>query len=168
MMFLELLASASVFSIILFFLGVGCLIADMFQPGFGFFGISGVVCLIVCIFVTAGTITEGLMLTAFFFVILLILIAIFIIFASRGKFPNKLVLREAETVEAGFTGTEDMNFLLGKTGVVTSRCRPVGNVDFDGVKIEVVSRAEYIETGISVEVIEIEGNRIVVKPVNIN
>jgi len=165
-MFFELLAGASIVSIVLFIIGIGLLIVEMFEPGFGFFGAFGVISLIICIFVTASTVAEGLMLTAFFFVILLILLAVFLIFVSKGKLPKRLVLHEAETVEQGFTGTEDMKYLMGKTGIVTSICRPVGNVDFDGVKLEVVSQAEFIEKGIVVEVIEIEGNRVVVKPVS--
>lgn len=165
MSFFELLAGASIFSIILFIVGVGLIIVEMFEPGFGFFGSFGVISLIVCIFVTAGSVTEGLMLTAFFFVILLIMLGIFLVLVSRGRLPKRLVLHEAETVEQGFTGTEDMKYLMGKTGVVTTTCRPVGNVDFDGVKLEVVSQAEFIDKGSMVEVIEIEGNRVVVKPV---
>jgi membrane-bound ClpP family serine protease len=72
-------------------------------------------------------------------------------------------LQESETFEQGFTGTEDLRYLKGKTGVVTKICRPVGNVDFDGVMLEVISQGEFIETGTAVEVIEIEGNRVVVK-----
>jgi len=167
-MFFELLAGASIVSIVLFIIGIGLLIVEMFEPGFGFFGAFGVISLIICIFVTASTVAEGLMLTAFFFVILLILLAVFLIFVSKGKLPKRLVLHEAETVEQGFTGTEDMKYLMGKTGIVTSICRPVGNVDFDGVKLEVVSQAEFIAKGIVVEVIEIEGNRVVVRPVHDN
>ena len=166
MVFLELLAGASIFSIILFIVGVGLVITEMFEPGFGFFGAFGVISLIVCVFVTASTVAEGLILTAFFFVILLILLGIFLILVSKGKLPNKLILHEAETIEQGFTGTEDMKYLMGKTGTVISICRPVGNVDFNGVKLEVVSQSEFIERGTVVEVIEIEGNRVVVKPVS--
>jgi len=166
MLFFELLASVSIFSIILFVVGVGLIIVEMFEPGFGFFGAFGVISLIVCIFVTANTVAQGLILTAFFFVIVLILLGIFLILVSKGKLPKRLVLHEAETVEQGFSGTEDMKYLLGKTGIVTSVCRPVGNADIDGAKLEVVTQAEFIEKGAMVEVIEIEGNRVVVKPVS--
>ena len=164
MVFFELLASASIFSIILFIAGVGLIIAEMFEPGFGFFGAFGVISLIICIFVTANTVAEGLMLTAFFFVIVLILLAVFLVLVSKGKLPKRLILHEAETAEQGFTGTEDMKHMMGKTGIVTTICRPVGNVDFDGVKLEVISQSEFIDKGIMVEVIGIEGNRVVVKP----
>jgi len=160
---MELLSNVSVISIILFLVGIGLLIAEMFEPGFGFFGAFGIVAFIACIFVTAETVMQGLIMTGIFFVIILIMLAIFLAFVSKGRLPKKLVLHESETVEQGFSGTEDMKYLMGKTGVVTSLCRPVGNVDFDGVKLDVVSKGEYIEKGSLVEVIEIEGNRIVVR-----
>ena len=163
MEFINMLANASIISIILFVVGVGLIIVEMFEPGFGFFGVSGILSLIACIFVTADTVANGLMLTAIFFVILLIMLGIFLILVSKGRLPGKLILKESETVEQGFSGTEDMAYLMGKTGVVVTICRPVGNVDFDGVKLEVVTQGEFIEKGETVEVVEIEGNRVVVK-----
>jgi len=160
---IELFANVSVFSIILFVAGLTLLIIEMFQPGFGFFGISGIIILVCCIFVTAQSMSQAITLTVFFLLLMLILLGIFLFFMSKGKLPNKLVLRDSETKEDGYTGTKDMQEFLGKTGIVTSICRPVGNVDFDGVKLEVVSRGEFIEKGTQVEVIEIEGNRVVVK-----
>jgi len=163
MEFIGLWANVSVFSIILFVLGVGFIIVEMLEPGFGIFGAFGVIALIACIFVTAETVAQGLALTAIFFVLLLILLAIFLIMVSKGRLPGKLVLKESETLDQGFSGTEDMAYLMGKTGVVVTTCRPVGNVDFDGVKLEVVTQGEFLEKGANVEVVEIEGNRVVVK-----
>ena len=56
-----------------------------------------------------------------------------------------------------------MKGYLGKIGIVVATCRPAGMADFDGVKLDVVTRGEYIEKGAMVDVIEVEGNRIVVK-----
>jgi len=161
--FIELLANVSWISITLFIIGIGLLVVEMFEPGFGFFGIFGVISLIGCIFVTAGTVAEGIMLTAFFFVILLIMLGIFLFLVSKGKLPGKLVLKDSESRGDGYSGTKDMNEFLGKTGSVITTCRPVGNVDFNGVKLEVVSRGEFIDKGTTVEVVEVEGNRVVVR-----
>jgi len=161
--FIDLLLNVSWISITLFVVGIGLIVVEMFEPGFGVFGIFGVICLIGCIFVTAQTAAEGIMLTAFFFVILLIMLGIFLLMVSKGKLPGKLILKDSESRDDGYSGTNDMKEYLGKTGVVTTICRPVGNVDFDGVKLEVVSLGEFIEKGTTVEVIEIEGNRVVVR-----
>jgi len=161
--FIDLILNVSWISLTLFLVGIGLLVVEMFEPGFGFFGIFGVISLIGCIFVTASTVAEGIMLTAFFFVIVLIMLGIFLFLVSKGKLPGKLVLKDAESRTDGYSGTLDLNDYMGKTGVVTTICRPVGNVDFDGTKLEVVSLGEFIEKGATVEVIEVEGNRVVVK-----
>ena len=160
---LALLANVSWLSVILFLAGICLIVAEMFDPGVGFFGITGIICFIACIIVTAGSVMQGVILTAFTLVILAILFFVFLALMSKGRLPGRLVLRESTSAELGFSGTDDMRHLMGRTGVVVSICRPVGNVDFDGMKLEVVSRGEYIEKGTQVEIIEIEGNRIVVK-----
>jgi len=159
----ELLSSVSWISVVLFVIGIGLLIIEMLDPGFGFFGVFGILALVACIFVTADTVAVGIMLTVIFSVILLIMLAIFLILVNKGKLPNKFILKDSETKEDGFVGTEDLDSYLGKKGMVTAPCRPVGNVDFDGKKVDVVSRGEFIDKGTTVEVIEVEGNRVVVK-----
>ena len=161
--FIDLLVNVSWISLVLFIIGIGLLIVEMFEPGFGFFGIFGIISLIGCIFVTASTVAEGIMLTAFFFVIVLIMLGIFLFLVSKGKLPGKLILKDAESKADGYSGTLDLTGYMGKTGTVVSICRPVGNVDFDGNKLEVVSLGEFIEKGTEVEVVEVEGNRVVVK-----
>ena len=163
MAFIELISNISVMSIILFIIGISLIIVELYTPGFGAPGVSGLLCLIICIFVTVETIPQALILTGIFLVILVALFVIFYVLLSKNKMPRNLIL---ETSEEGFSGTEDMQYLLGKVGTVVSICRPAGNVDFDGVKLDVVSLGEFIETGATVEVIQIEGSRIVVKQVN--
>ena len=159
----DLLENISWISIVLIVAGIVLLIFEMYEPGFGLFGSLGIVCFVGCILVTATDIFQGLILTAIFFVIIIIMLVIFFTMLSRNRLPKNLVLHETTSAQTGFSGTEDMQYLLGKNGVVVTTCRPVGNVDFEGVKLDVVSRGEYIEKGVVVEVIEIEGSRIVVK-----
>jgi len=163
MAILELFANAHWLSLLLFFVGIGLLIAEMFDPGFGIFGIGGILSLIACVFVTAQTVVEGILLTVTFFVIILILLGIFLMLVSKGKLPSRFILKDAESKDDGYSGTDDLNYLSGKTGIVTTMCRPVGTVEFDGKKLDVVTQGEFIEKGQAVEVIEIEGNRVVVK-----
>ena len=156
-MFTEL----SIISIILFAAGIFLIGIEIFEFGFsGFFGILGAIVLIVNIFITASTVREGIIFTAILFVVIVVIFVVFLVLTSKGRMPSKMILRESEE---GFSGVEDMRYLLGKTGVVSTICRPVGSVDFDGVKLDVVSRGEFIEKGTAVEVVEVNGNRLVVR-----
>ncbi|MCL2249409.1 MAG: hypothetical protein FWC13_09070 [Oscillospiraceae bacterium] len=163
MVFVEFLTSLSWLSVVLFVIGMVLVVAEMFQPGFGLFGTFGIISLIGCVFVTANSIVQGVILTVVIAMMLLILFLAFLLIFSNGKIPSNLILTEAERKEDGYVGTPDYSDYLGKTGFVTTICRPVGSADFDGDKLEVVTMGEFIDTGKSVEVIEIEGNRIVVR-----
>ena len=160
MALVEVFAAFSVLSIILFIAGIILIILEMFEPGFGIFGILGVISLIANIFVTAETVSQGIVLTVITFMILLVLFVIFLVLMSKGRLPGKMILRDAET---GFSGTEDLQYLLGKTGTVTSKCRPVGSAEIEGIKYDVVSHGEFIDKDKEIEVIQVEGNRVVVR-----
>ncbi|MCL2046793.1 MAG: hypothetical protein FWG88_10475 [Oscillospiraceae bacterium] len=159
----QLLENVSPASIILFIFGVGLLVLEMYEPGFGVFGSLGIACFIGCILVTAKDPIQAVILTAILFGIIIIMILIFFSMLSRNRLPKHMVLSETTSSEAGFSASDDLQYLMGKTGIVLTICRPAGNVDFDGVKLDVVSQGEFIEKGKQVEVIEIEGSRIVVK-----
>ena len=165
MSFAELFGNISVLSIILFVAGIALVVAELYQPGFGIFGGLGVISLIVGVCLTAKTVLQGIILSAILLVILIILLVIFLALLSRSRLPKKMILQDENSTEAGFSGMVDRSYLLGKHGTVLSICRPAGNADFSGEKIDVISRGEFIERGKTVEVIEIEGSRIVVKKI---
>ena len=168
MEFIDLFTGMTAISLVLFIAGISFIIIEMFDPTFGFnglFGILGIITLIVNVFITANSFKQGIILTVILFIIVVAILFVFLALVSKGRIPKKLILEDSTSAEEGFSGTEDMQYLLGKTGVVSNICRPVGSVDFDGVKLDVVSRGEYIEKGTTVEVIEVEGNKIVIREI---
>ncbi len=162
---LELIQSLSALDIILFAVGVLLLIVEVCSPGFGVAGVLGIVCLVADIFIAAETVAQGLMMTGIVAVIVVILAVISIVLVSKGKLPASLMLKTAANKALGYTGGADNSAYLGKTGTTVTELRPAGAMDMDGRKLDVVSRGEFIESGTAVEVIEVSGNRIVVKAV---
>ena len=160
MEFIELISNITWLSIILFVIGMVLVIIELYVPGIGIPGAVGGVSLIAFIIVTGQNAAQRIILAGIILVICIILFVIFFTLLSKKRLPKSLIL---ETSEEGYSGTSDMQFLLGKVGTALSTCRPAGNADFDGMKLDVVSRGEYIEKGATIEVIKIEGNRIVVK-----
>jgi membrane-bound serine protease (ClpP class) len=55
--------------------------------------------------------------------------------------------------------------LLGAIGVAATTLRPAGKARFGDEFLDVIAEGDYIDPGSRVQVIEIEGNRIVVKQV---
>jgi membrane-bound ClpP family serine protease len=160
---MELLASLSPVTYILFGFGLLLIVLEFFEFGFtGLFGALGAVCLIVNIFISSETVREGGIITGISLLAVAIIMVVFFTLASKGKLPGKLILKDTE---AGYTGVEDRQHLIGKEGIVVSRCRPAGIAEFNGKPFDIVSRGEFIDKGTPVEVIEVEGNRIVVKSI---
>ena len=146
-----------------FLLGAGLMIVEVFVPGFGLPGIMGIV------FITVGTLLTGMHYGAMTAVaVLLVTIALLALVvswvmrrASSGKLPHSaLFLKEREELH---DGQEDMQVLVGKKGVTTSVLRPAGIADFDGVRLNVVTEGGFIERDIAVEIVSVQGTRIVVK-----
>jgi len=53
--------------------------------------------------------------------------------------------------------------LRGQRGVLEADCRPAGIARFDGRRVDVVSRGEWVKAGETVEVCEVQGNRVIVR-----
>jgi len=59
----------------------------------------------------------------------------------------------------------DRTDLVGREGVARSALRPSGTADFDGERLDVVTRGELVDAGCRIRVIENRGNRIVVRAI---
>ncbi len=144
-------------------MGMGLIIVEVFLPGFGLPGISGIV------LVGVGIVIAGLNFGAVTAVgILLVLIAVLTVLIScvlrhvaKGGGNSKLFLRDSQEMGSG----EDMKVLIGRSGVARSMLRPSGIGDFDGVRLNVVTEGGYVETGRPIQIVGVEGNRIVVRGV---
>ena len=82
----------------------------------------------------------------------------------RLPFGRRLVLQEELTAGAGYASApeSDMRW-LGRSGVTVSTLRPAGIAAFDGERVDVVSEGTFIDAGEAIDVIHVDGNRIVVR-----
>lgn len=105
--------------------------------------------------------------TGIYFVVAdLFLIPICIMIGSKILAKSPLTLRKTLDKKDGVV-SQDMELvkLIGKQGTVVNDLRPAGRAEIDGQIFDVVSTGEYLEKSEKVVVSEVDGNRIVVKPV---
>ena len=105
----------------LFFVGVVLLIIEGLIPGFGVFGISGILCLLGSLYFILGATAQG------------------------------------------YTGSQERQDLLGKTGVAQTVLRPSGRALIDGELVDVITEGEFYEPGTAVRVVAVTGGRTVVR-----
>ena len=159
---------ASLPSAVCVLLGMILIIVEVFLPGFGLPGIGGIV------LVGAGVVMVGMHFGSLTAVgTLLVIIAVLAVLvswvlrqASRGGGKRSdLFLQERDDLR---TQQEDMKVLVGKSGTTTSVLRPAGIGDFDGVRLNVVTEGGFIEKDMPIEIVRVDGSRIVVRPVSKN
>lgn len=143
-------------------LGAALMIVEVFLPGFGLPGISGIVLIGAGIILTAMHFGASVAVAVLLVVVavLAVLISFALRHASRGGMKNsKLFLSEKEE----FHNKKDMQVLVGKKGKTLSVLRPAGIGEFDGVRLNVVTEGGFIERDKPIEIVSVDGSRIVVR-----
>lgn len=162
--------------------GVILLLVEIFViPGFGIAGFLGIVFILAGIFglfirnapdeipwpkdpISWEVLASNLFAVAVGFLAFVVLAFLFSRYMDRIPFLQTLILRKelAESVES--PGAICPALLeVGQVGKAVSILRPAGKARFDSQFADVVTRGEFIEAGIEVEIAEIRGNRIVVQ-----
>lgn len=155
-------------AIILFFVvGTALLVIEVFMPGFGIAGISGLILEVVSIvlmYMNYGPF-AALGLTILVLALVGVVISITLRSATKGRLSKSpLVLNKAETASDGYIATqEDMDVFIGKEGVVITTLRPAGMAEIEGVRLNVVSDAEFIPKGTPVRVTDVDGPSVIVR-----
>lgn len=154
--------------LICFVFGLGLLIVEVFMPGFGLPGISGIILEIVAIGLTfawhGGLAALGM--TLIILAVVAIAISLVLRSVNRGKLSKSaVILTDTENAADGYVTSRDMEVFLNKEGVTTTVLRPSGMAEFEGVKLNVVADGEYIAKNVRVRVDHVEGSRVVVSRV---
>lgn len=88
-------------------------------------------------------------------------------FLPRLPFARSLVLRTELDTAHGYESAPDTDHaLLGKRGRTLSALRPAGIAEIDGERVDVVSLGDMIDAGTEIQVLRVDGNRVVVKPIS--
>jgi membrane-bound serine protease (ClpP class) len=168
----------------LFAVGLGCLAMEFFVvPGFGIFGISGILLLLGSLIMASQTFTglnieydlsrAGMTFATLGVALVAVTIVSFLLsqYLHRIPFLKELVLSPASNaIQPGeprlrpeLIGPEAA--LLGVAGTAVTVLRPAGKARIDGRLMDVVSDGPFIEAGANVEVVQAFKNRIVVREV---
>lgn len=150
-------------SVILFAIGLVLLIAELFVPG-GIVGIiGGALMVISLLFAGESMVYMAYSILIALFIAFIGMVVLMKFFGKNLHLFSKLVLKDATTTEEGYVSNVNRIELLGKVGETITPLRPSGTVIVDGERLDVVSEGSYIENNKKVEIVEVEGSRIVVR-----
>jgi membrane-bound serine protease (ClpP class) len=170
---------AANWEIAVFIIGIILLVIEIFViPGFGIFGILGVICILTGL--TLGMVPNdafdftfvpsGDLFAALLTVILAAIVAIALIFFLAPKVNQwgafrSISLATTQKRTEGYTSSFYQDSMLGKEGITQTRLMPSGRVLIEDEIYDAYSRGEFIDKGEAVRVISTEGTSLRVKKI---
>ncbi|MFN0198756.1 MAG: NfeD family protein [Planctomycetaceae bacterium] len=173
--------------VVFFVLGLTMLGLEIFViPGFGVFGVSGVLLLIISVIMASQTFgdfgpsSDADRVTGFMGTMTSSLIAVVILasimnhFMPRMPFFNRLFLTppggdpdtfDGIRLDPGLVSTGPNAGLVGMQGRAMSILRPSGKAEIGGKFLDVVSQGDFIQAATPIVVVQVNENRIVVRAV---
>lgn len=85
---------------------------------------------------------------------------------ERDDIWSQMVLKDQLTTGQGYVSAKPQDDLLGKEGRTITDLRPAGTAWLDGRPVDVVSEGMFVEKGRTVKVLEVQGMRVLVRPVS--
>ena len=163
--------------IALFAVGVVLLALEIFViPGFGIFGVSGIVMVLASLvmalvpnvgfaFPTDGEIARATATLAAALVLVLLLGVSLSRYLPRSARFGRLTLAGDLSAAEGYTSAETDLSLVGQRGTAVTPLRPAGTAAFGERRVDVVSQGPFVAAGAAIEVIASRGARVEVREV---
>ena len=152
--------------LVLFIVAVAFIYVELFLPGgvFGILGACAFIASIVFAFTTYGA-SWGLGIS-----VVEVLVATALILYGLKRFPQTragkiLILGRSLDKKFGYAGTDEFQSYVGMEGETITHLRPAGMAKIDSKRVDVVTEGEFIDKGKKVTVVEVEGNRVVVREI---
>ncbi len=167
-----ILELASIIEIIIFVVGVVLLLLEIFiVPGFGVFGILGIVFIVSGLFlgllsdfelIDWDIISKAIIQLAVTFLATFSVMLLLLKFLPKSAMLNKLVLQDQVSAKSGYADKESFPNYIGMVGTALTDLRPSGAAMINGKRIDVVTEGDYINHGSEIIVSATEGSKIVV------
>ncbi len=174
----------------LFVVGMLLLMVEIFVlPGFGIAGVMGIACILAGLFGMLiknppdklpwpqsqfdwQLFTSGVLGLSIGFMGFVVLAGLLTKYLPKLQFLSGLILvpaaaKQGTEMEISMTAppeSETVSVNVGDIGEVISTLRPTGKARFGDAIVDVVAEAEFLDKETKVEIIEVHGNRVVVKP----
>jgi membrane-bound serine protease (ClpP class) len=184
-----LIGLANWVEVAIFILGILLLLIEFFVlPGFGIAGVAGIICIFAGLFgmliknppnrlpwpqdaIAWHEFTWGIISLALGFAGFIIVVGLLSKYLPKIKFLSGLslaptIIKQDGEMQVSMTTLPEnktSTLCINDTGWVVSKLRPTGKAKFGEAIVDVVAEGDFIDKGSKVRIIEIHGNRVIVK-----
>ena len=151
--------------VLLFLAGAALLLLETHVlPGHGWPAFTGLALIFAGLFYALGGPGNGALYpAATALVMTLAILAAFFVYLPRSGVWKRIGLPLRQTALGGYVSSDDYTSYLGQFGTAVTLLRPSGTVEIDDVRLSVVTEGEFIAPGTQVQVVMVQGSRIVVR-----
>lgn len=166
MSFYELLGPTAVATIVCLIIALVMFVIELFTPGVGVAGATGLLSLIAVIVMQLGWGHPRVALYIIAISLLVIILGLIWIIRSmqRGRLSKSfLVNRDHSNGTSVPEVAAAKEELIGKSGIAITTLRPSGIAEFDGKRLDVATSGEFIKKGATITIIQAQGMHIRVR-----
>ena len=151
-------------SLILFITGFLLLVIEIIVPGFGLPGISGIIMVVLGIIMAMESLGAAVFSISIALIVTFATVTILIKKGFQSNLLRKVIL--STNIDEGMISSfSQYDELIGRQIETLTDLKPSGFADLDGKRTDVMSESGYIEAATTVEIVKVEGSKIIVRRV---
>ncbi|MFZ5641667.1 MAG: NfeD family protein [Bacillota bacterium] len=154
-------------ALLVFILGVLAIMLEIFViPGFGAAGVIGIGLIIWSIFLASVSYTQAIISVTVALVGSIVLLGLALKYLGKRGLWNRLVLGVKQDKETGYIAPRsDLQQFMGQNGRTLTPLRPAGAAEITGQRVDVVTEGDFVPANVPVQVVLVEGTRVVVRQI---
>ena len=149
--------------VLLILLGIILLLVEfLLIPGVSIAGIGSFISLVAAIVMSFkywGNLAGIIVLLS-----VVVFVPVLLYFLFKGKTMKKMTL--VSNIDGQVKTVDELKIKIGDLGETIGRLAPLGKAKFNGISAEARSLGGYVDPKTKVKVIKIEGNTVIVEPIN--
>lgn len=155
-----------ILSIILLILGYVSIVIEMLIPGFGIFGIAGVISIAISWGITIFTIPIGIFIVMAEIILSIICFVFIIKKMKKMQIYGKVIL--TDVIGNNKKTVANLEQMIGKEGTTKTDMKPFGKVEINGMTLDAYSESGYIKVLSKIKVVRVIENKMYVAYINKN
>ena len=154
-------------ALILFALGMLFLMLEAFvMTGFAITGILGIIAIFGSMILLSSSVVAGVISVVVTVVVMTLILVVSFQYMKKKNLIQRFILKDRTDTESGYTSPNmDNEIYMGREGYTLTPLRPAGSMKIDEERVDVVSEGDFVESGVKVRVVGIDGTRIIVRTI---
>ncbi len=153
--------------VILFLAGIALLLFEThLLPGHGVSAFVGLILVFLGMFYALGGTQTGALYSASAALLTAVaVVAAFFLYLPRSRVWGRLGQPMRQMATAGYVSSDNYTEFVGRMGTAVTALRPSGTAEVEDVRLAVVTEGDFLPAGTPIQVVLVQGSRIVVRAV---